>query len=101
MSVSGIAIAKAAIITSWLADPSQPAIIVILVLGLGFDYPYIRWVIHAGVPVRPTAFAQESGRAGRDGRQAFSIILLSAAWQAQPELQLCSDQEAIQFYLSQ
>jgi superfamily II DNA helicase RecQ len=41
-STSSTATAKAAIITSWLADPSQPAIAATSALGLGFDYPYIR-----------------------------------------------------------
>ena len=82
MSVSGTIIVKAAIITSWLADPSQPAIILISVLGLGFDYPYIHWIIHASAPDKATAFAQESDRAGCNSCQIFSIILLNAAWQA-------------------
>ena len=64
-SASGTATIKAAIITSWLADPSQPAIAAISALGLGFDYPYIHRIIHASTPARTTAFAQESGRAGR------------------------------------
>ena len=46
-------------------------------LSVGYDYPYVRYVLHAGPPRRITDFAQESGRAGRDRQPAKSIILMS------------------------
>lgn len=72
-------------------------------LGIGFDYPYVRWVVHAGAPRRMTDFSQESGRAGRDGERAESVVLLSAAWQPyvggrQP---VDLDEESMQLYLTQ
>ena len=45
-------------------------------LGAGFDYPHVRSVIHAGAPRRLSAFSQESGRAGRSGEEALSVVLL-------------------------
>jgi superfamily II DNA helicase RecQ len=44
-------------------------------LGLGVDAPTIRVVIHVGVVRRLRDYAQESGRAGRDGLQSEAIIL--------------------------
>ena len=44
--------------------------------GAGIDYPHVRLVIHNGEPRTLMDFAQESGRAGRDGKKAESIILL-------------------------
>jgi superfamily II DNA helicase RecQ len=44
-------------------------------LGLGIDAPHIRVVIHMGVRSRITDYAQESGRAGRDGQKSEAIIL--------------------------
>lgn len=44
-------------------------------LGLGIDRQSIRVVIHVGVPRQMRSFAQESGRAGRDGLPSESIIM--------------------------
>ncbi|KAG6248565.1 hypothetical protein E4U49_008391 [Claviceps purpurea] len=91
---------KKAAINEWLGPNGSPAIVATSALGVGFDYPFVRWVIHAGPPRRLTDFSQESGRAGRDGRPAQSIVFLSAAWQPnsdQPPQDL--DEELMQLYL--
>ena len=44
-------------------------------LGLGVDAPTIRVVIHVGVVRKLRDYAQESGRAGRDGLKSEAIIL--------------------------
>ena len=69
-------------------------------LGLGFDYPHIRWVVHVGPPDVITSFSQESGRAGRDGSYACSIVLLLATWKPLVRPQPPSvDKAAMQLYL--
>jgi superfamily II DNA helicase RecQ len=78
-SESGSEEEKAAILSKWLANKDQPVIVATSALGIGFDYPHVRWVIHVDAPEKVTAFSQESGRAGRDGRKASSIILLSGS----------------------
>lgn len=45
--------------------------------GMGMDKKNIRTVIHYAPPSDALAFLQESGRAGRDGLAADSIVLLS------------------------
>ena len=44
--------------------------------SLGVDYPHVRRVIHMGSPRTIIEYAQESGRAGRDGKHATAIIIL-------------------------
>jgi len=94
---------KAALLAGWLANTSLPALVATSALGVGFDYPWVRWVVHVDAPTELTAFAQESGRAGRGGGRAASIILLSAAWapDLSPGRALGPDQQAMQLYLAQ
>ena len=100
-SESGSDEEKAAILSKWLADKEQPVIAATSALGNGFDYPHVRWVIHIGAPETASAFSQESGRAGRSGSKASSIIMLSAMWKPQLDQHLTPDQEAMQLYLTQ
>jgi Orsellinic acid/F9775 biosynthesis cluster protein D/Helicase conserved C-terminal domain/DEAD/DEAH box helicase len=100
-SESGTVEQKAVLIQQWLGDINQAAIVATSALGPGFDYPYIQLVIHAGAPKRLSSFAQESGRAGRAGQAARSIILLNASWVVEEDGEYAStDHEAMELYLS-
>jgi len=46
-------------------------------LGTGVDYPGIVFVLHVGLPYGMIDFAQESGRAGREGEAVDSVILVT------------------------
>jgi ATP-dependent DNA helicase RecQ len=49
--------------------------------GMGVDKAEIRFVLHYDHPSSLEAYAQEAGRAGRDGREAYAILLQHAQTQ--------------------
>ena len=66
-------------IESWYFHHPDGVLFATNAYGMGMDKKDIRTVIHHSPPSDALAFLQESGRAGRDGLPARSIVLINEA----------------------
>ena len=75
----------------WMNNKA-PVMVATTAFGMGIDKGDVRLVLHYDVPEHLEAYYQESGRAGRDGRPAQSVLLYN-----QPDINKLEESTETQF----
>ncbi len=60
----------------WMTERTR-VIVATNAFGMGIDKPNVRFVVHIDLPDCPEAYFQEAGRAGRDLKESYAVLLFN------------------------
>jgi ATP-dependent DNA helicase RecQ len=61
---------------NWMKE-TRRVIVATNAFGMGIDKPNVRFVVHMDMPDAPEAYFQEAGRAGRDEKKSYAVLLFN------------------------
>ena len=70
--------ARAAVQADWKAGKTR-VVVATNAFGMGIDKADVRFVAHVDLPASLEAYYQQAGRAGRDGKRAYAVLLSQPA----------------------
>ncbi|GMH39396.1 hypothetical protein BSKO_07294 [Bryopsis sp. KO-2023] len=86
---------RSEVLAEWQSDKVK-VVVATVAFGMGINKPDVRLVVHYDLPKTMDGFYQESGRAGRDGLEAESVIIYSLDFRKKMEFILAKEDEKLE-----
>jgi superfamily II DNA helicase RecQ len=92
------AMGKASMLADFMAG-KQRVIVATSALGMGMDIPDVRCIIHIDWPFTMLDYAQESGRAGRDGLRSEAVLIVQGGKQRTDDNDTEAERQLVREYV--